>query len=358
MVALCGLVGNYSQLLFVRMGVAVGEAGCVPPAQSLISDYFQRAERPRAMAIYWMCYPISVIIGYLGGGWLAEHIGWRLTFVVIGVPGILLAILVRFTMHEPRLKQQNLLVVEQPSFKTVLKTLGSKYSFRHVVMAFCVAYFFGMGVAIWVPAFFIRSHGMSIGELGAWLAFVWGACGLLGNHLGGVLTARYAAGKEALQMRFVALMMVLTGILYVLVYLSPNKYIAMAFLAVIGVVSTLGNGPVFSAIQSLVDSRMRSVALALILLFANLIGFGLGPISIGIISDLLEPVFGQDSLRYALVLFCPGTLWVAVHYWKAANAIEAEIFDVESAENSMSTKSSALESESIGNQILTDGQSS
>jgi len=110
MVALCGLVGNFNQLLLVRMGVAVGEAGCLPPAQSLIANYFDRTERPRAMAIYWMCYPIAVIIGYLGGGWLIEAVGWRMTFVVIGLPGILLAVLVKFTLREPRLKQKKIVV--------------------------------------------------------------------------------------------------------------------------------------------------------------------------------------------------------------------------------------------------------
>jgi len=97
MLALCGLVSNFTQLLLVRVGVAVGEAGCVPPAQSLIADYFDRAERQRAMAIYWMSYAISVIVGYLGGGWLVENFGWRITFMVIGLPGILLAILVKLT---------------------------------------------------------------------------------------------------------------------------------------------------------------------------------------------------------------------------------------------------------------------
>ena len=97
MVVLCGLVGNYTQLLLVRVGVAVGEAGCLPPAQSLIADYFDRGERPRAMATYWLCFPLSVIVGFLGGGWLAEAVGWRMTFIIMGVPGILLAILVKFT---------------------------------------------------------------------------------------------------------------------------------------------------------------------------------------------------------------------------------------------------------------------
>ena len=106
MLVLCGVVNNFTQLLLVRVGVAVGEAGCLPPAQSLIADYFDRSERPRAMAFYWLCSPLAIIIGYLGGGWLIEYVGWRFTFIVIGVPGILLALLVKFTLREPRLEQK------------------------------------------------------------------------------------------------------------------------------------------------------------------------------------------------------------------------------------------------------------
>jgi len=331
MVALCGVVGNYTQLLLVRAGVAVGEAGCLPPAQSLITDYFDRAERPRAMAIYWMCGPIAIAVGFIGGGWLAEYVGWRMTFIIVGAPGILLAILVKLSLREPRLKQKTTVVIAQSSFKEVLGTLWQQRAFRHIVMAFCVTYFFGMGIFIWLPTFFIRSHGMETGEVGTWLAFVWGGCGVLGTYLGGALTSRYAAGKEALQMRAAALIFILHGILFVMVYLSSNKYSALAFMMMIGVIGPLINGPVFSAIQSLVNDRMRSVAIALVFLLANLIGLGLGPIAAGVLSDLLAPKFGQESLRYASVLLSPGFLWAAYYYWKASNTIEADIRRVESA---------------------------
>jgi len=337
MVALCGLMGNFTQLLLVRVGVAVGEAGCLPPAQSLIADYFDRAERPRAMAIYWMCSPIAVIIGYLGGGWLAEYFGWRITFMIIGLPGILLAILVKLTLREPRLEQKTHSVITQPSFKVVLNTLWLQPTFRHIVLAFCVTFFFGTGISLWLPTFFIRSHGMETGELGAWLAFVWGVCAVFGTYLGGVLATHYAAGKEGLQMRTIALAHILYGILFVTVYLSSNKYNALALLAALTIIGAAVNGPIFSAIQSLVNDRMRSVALALIFLFANLIGFGLGPLVAGVLSDLLAPKFGQESLRYALLMLSPGYLWAAFHYWRASHTIEDDIRKVEPVAGSMET---------------------
>ena len=342
MLALCGLVGNFTQLLLVRVGVAVGEAGCLPPAQSLIADYFDRAERPRAMAIYWMCGSSAIIIGYLGGGWLGEYFGWRMTFIVMGLPGILLAILVKVTLREPRLKLKSVRVVEHPPFKEVMNTLWRQRAFRHIAIAFCVSYFFGAGILIWKPTFFMRSHGMEIGELGTWLALVFGATGLFGNYLGGVLASRYAAGKEALQMRTTALTFFLCGLIYLTAYLVANKYIALALLATAGLLASLTVGAVFSAIQSLVNNHMRSVAIAVIFLWANLIGLGLGPIAAGVISDLLTPMFGQESLRYSLVFFSPGYLWVAFHYWKAAKTIEDDIRRVESVEESIETETTKL----------------
>ena len=329
MLVLCGLVGNFTQLLLVRVGVAIGEAGCLPPGQSLIADYYSRTERTRAMAIYWLCGPLSVIIGFMIGGWLVEFFGWRMTFIVMGVPGILLAILVKFTLREPRANLKTSRVAQPPSFKTVLNALWQRRAFRNITIAFCVSYFFGMGIIQWLPTFFIRSHGMEISEVGTWLAFVWGLCGLFGTFLGGELASRYAAHREALQMRAVAIVFVLGGVLYIFIYLTHNQYTAMALLALAGFSATLTSGVVFSAISSLSDDRMRSVALALVFLMANLIGFGLGPIAAGVLSDLLEPVVGQESLRYTLVLLSPGYLWVAYFYWKASQTIEADIRQVE-----------------------------
>lgn len=330
MLALSALVGNFAQLLLVRMGVAVGEAGCLPPAQSWISDYFDRAERPRAIAIYFMCFPIAVIIGYLGGGWLAEQVSWRTTFLVIGLPGIFLAILVKLTLPEPRLKQKASFHSEVPPLRVVIKTLWQQRTFPHIVVAFLVAYLFGAGIFVWLPSFFIRSHGMDIGEIGAWLALTNGVCGLIGTYLGGFLSTRYAEGRESLHMRAASLSFIVASLLYMVAYISSNKYIALACIATLSFLGSLTIGVVFSAIQNLVVERMRSVAVALVFLLSNLIGAGLGPLLAGVLSDLFAPLFGQESLRYALLLLSPGYLWAAYHYWKAGNTIEEDINAIES----------------------------
>ena len=338
MVALSGLVSNYFQLLCMRIGIAVGEAGCWPPAQSLIAEYFSRAERPQATAIYTMAGPLAVLLGYFGGGWLVEYFGWRMTFIVMGTPGVLLAILVKLTLREPRLAKGKPEVVEQPSFQHVLSTLGKQQTFRCIVIAFCAAYFFGAGIVLWMPTFFMRSHGMEVGEVGTWFALTWGGFGFLGTYLGGVLASRYAAGKEALQMRGCALVFVVSSLLYPMFFLASNKYQAIALMAALAFVFALVNGPVFSSIQSLVSDRMRSMAIALIFLLANLIGYGMGPLAVGALSDLLAPIYGLESLRYASLIFSPWYLFVAFYYWKAGKTIEADIRAVESHVDSIVSK--------------------
>lgn len=334
MVSLSGAVSNFLQLLTVRAGLAVGEAGAVPAGLSLLSDYFDRAQRPRAIAIYTMSYSISMIVGYLCGGWLVDQFGWRYTLVLVGIPGLILAVIVKLTLKEPRLSKNHMVTARQPEFTTVLKVLWARRSLRHIFFSFCIVYFFFMGTGQWLATFFIRSHSMSTVQVGAWLAMSFGAFGILGNYLGGFLASRFAARQEKIQMQALAVLVLLVGVLNAGVYLAADKYVAIIFLSISAVVGGMNNGPMFAAVQSLVVDRMRSVTMALIFLFANLIGLGLGPLALGIISDLLNPIFGDDSLRYALVAFCPGVVFVAFFYWRASHTIEQDISEVEIASNS------------------------
>ena len=328
MVALCGSVVNFTHLLFARAGVAIGEAGCVPTGLSLLSDYFDRRERPHAIAIFTMSYSISMILGYMCGGWLVDNLGWRYTFLVVGIPSLLLACFVKLTLKEPRLLWKTITPKKQPFLIDVLKILWKRNAFRNIFLAFCVAYFFLIGTSHWLAAFFIRSHEVTTTELGAWLAITFGGFGILGNYIGGYWASRFAASRERIQMRAAALLILIVGLLNAGVYLAPSKNLAFGFLAISGLAGALSNGPIFAAIQSLAEERMRSVAMALVFLFANLIGLGLGPFVLGYLSDLLNPAFGKESLRYALVAFCPGVIWVSIYYWRAGETIEADINNV------------------------------
>lgn len=341
MVSICGLATNFIQLLLAKAGVAVGEAGSVPTTQSLIAEYFDRTERPRATAIYTMSHPISMIVGYLIGGWLIDVVGWRWTFMLIGLPALAIAILVKLTLKEPRLSRQNQVApVSQPPFVSVLSVLWKQDTFRHLLISFCLSYFFLMGMAQWLAAFFMRSHSVPATELGASLALSWGLTGILGNYLGGYLASRFAARQERLQMLGLIVVMMVFGLLNAMVYLASSLFIAMVFLAASAFVISLTNGVLFSAMQSLVSDSMRSVSTAIIFLFANLVGMGFGPLVLGMLSDFLYPSYGDESLRYASVIFCPGVIWVAFHYWMASRTIEADINSVEEGASSSHEKKS------------------
>jgi len=363
MVALSGAAAGFLQLLLIRMGVAVGESGCVPPANSLIADHFSRAERPRAVSIYMLGPSLGMMTGYLFAGWLNEAFGWRVMFIVLGLPGLIPAAVAWLTLRDPRTRKQEFKAVQPtqttpepalvthapaptapdlaapenpsagagaPGMTEVGITLWRNATFRHLLLFFSAAYFFGYGILQWQPAFFVRSYGLSTGELGVWFAVIYGAGGLLGTYAGGRWASRYAPNNERLQLKTAALLYAAFGLVSALVYVSPNPYVAFALMALAAFGSAATIGPVFATIQTLVPARMRAVSIALIYLIANLIGLGLGPLVTGALSDTFRPVVGEESLRYALLTLCPGYLWVAWHLLQASKTVTR---DLESAQS-------------------------
>jgi MFS transporter, Spinster family, sphingosine-1-phosphate transporter len=354
-VALCGAATGFVQLLLIRIGVAVGEAGCIPPAHSLIADHFSRAERPRAMARYMLGGPLALTVGYFSAGWLNELYGWRATFVMVGLPGLILAALVRFTLKEPRQLQvafaanpETGAVVDgaggahssNPSYTQVVKTLGANAAFRHLLLCFSVWAFFGYGILQWQPSFFVRSHGLQTGELGVWMAAVYGIGGGLGVYVGGEWAARYAAGNERLQLSVCAIAFALFAVLNMCTYLAADQRLAFASLGLAVFGMNIAQGPILATMQTLIPPRMRATSIALVYLFSNLIGMGLGPLVAGSLSDALQPWLGHESLRYSLVILSPGYFWAAWHLWRASRTVvrdlkAAQLHDPEPATGSI-----------------------
>jgi predicted MFS family arabinose efflux permease len=324
-VALCGAAASFIQLLLVRVGVAVGEAGCVPPAHSLLAQYFDRAERPRAIAIYMLGPALSVTVGYFVAGWLNEIYGWRMTFVLLGLPGLVLAALTHITLREPRRVG---LPASTPSpsvaLAEVVPVLWTNVTFRHLLFCFCASSFFAYGILQWQPAFFARHYGLESGALGTWFALICGPAGLLGTYVGGQLAVSWAANNEALQLRVMAFIYGGFGIASTLVYIASNQYLAFAFLAVATFAGATVNGPLFATLQTVVPDRMRATSVAILYLFANLVGMGLGPLAAGALSDAFEPWLGEESLRYALLALCPGYVWGGCHLWQASKSVESD----------------------------------
>lgn len=325
-VALSGLAGGFLHLLFIRVLVAVGESGCVPASYSLIADHFSRAERPRAVAICQLGSPLSLFIGYFLAGWLNEFYGWRITFMVLGVPAVVLALVAGLTLKEPRSEPAaSIAPVPQPSLRDVYITLSSSPTFCHLLVGFSVLFFFYQGILKWQPAFLIRSYGIQTGELGTWFALIWGGAGLVGMYLGGTLASRLAAHNERLQLQFVAAAFGGLGIISSFIYLAPNHYWAFGLMGVTALGLYTGVAPLFATIQTLVPPRMRAISIAIIYLFANLIGMGLGPLAAGALSDALRSWAGEESLRYALLFLCPGYLWAGWHFWQGSRSVMGDL---------------------------------
>lgn len=342
MVALTGRVMNFAQMALVRIGVGIGDAGIRPTANSLIPDYFTRAERPRAAAVYSLSWPATLLLGYFVAGWLNEYLGWRTMFMLLGIPGLGLAVLARLTLREPRLAT----VIEQslanaradvasthPGMRRVLGAVWTKATFRHLLISYAIMNFYVAGLAQWVPTFFVRSFGMGTGELGSWLALLMGATSLVSIYAGGELASRYAAHNERLQFRVIAAVYIVQAVDHAFLFLSPNAYVAFVF---IGLAQLSGAGvtaPLTAALQSLMPSSMRATAIALVMLCAMLIGGGLGPIAAGALSEALRAAFGPQSLRFALLALSPLSLWAAWHMWLASRTVGHDLKDEPSVAN-------------------------
>lgn len=325
-VMLCMFVTSYLQLVLARIAAAVGEAGCKPPTYSLIGDYFpQAADRTRAMSIYWLGNPLATLLGFGLGGWLNEMYGWRTTFFLMGIPGLVLAVVVKLTIRDPRVEMDSLRDHSTPSTKSVLATLWRKHSSRRLCLALILLYMMGSGLNPWYAAFMMRSHGMGTAELGLWLGILFCAGGVAGTLLGGYLSARLFADDERNQLRMSAVAVALfLPCLVAFVTLPRQSQALLALLPLIAAFSFF-MGPTYALLQRLVPDNMRATALAVVLLLVNLIGMGLGPQIVGFLSDELAPSFGADALRIAMLSISAVALWSSYYFWRAGETIREDL---------------------------------
>lgn len=326
MTAICGFAQNFWQLMLGRIGVAVGEAGSGPPSHSLISDYFAPEHRATALSIYSLGIPIGVMIGYLAGGWLVHFFDWRTAFIVVGLPGVLMAIIVRKTVAEPPRGHSEGAVdgAQVASFKEVVLFLWSRRSFRHVALAGGLHAFVSYGIGNWIPSFLVRTYHMGSAEIGTYLALIAGIVGGLGTFAGGYLCDRFGQKDRRLYVWIPAASLLVLVPLTVLALLAQTKETAMLLYIVPVFMSPIYLGPTFAVVQGMARMRMRAIAAAILLFILNLIGMGLGPLLVGMLSDYLKPEFGTESLRYAMIVAVVINLWATVHYFLAAKTVRED----------------------------------
>ena len=327
MTAVSGLAQNFWHLLLARIGVGVGEAGCSPPAHSMLADYFPTENRATALGIYSLGIPFGILFGFIAGGWLNEFFGWRVAFFIVGVPGLLLAILVRFTLREPPrgMAEGRVADEEQPTIMETFRFLWSKRSFRHMAVGGGLTAFVGYGVITWVPSFLIRSYGMSTGDVGTYLGLILGIPGGIGIALGGYLADRYGSRDTRWYLWIVSVALIASTPLFFGVYLSSTAFASLMFLILPILLGNFYQATTFSQTQGLVSLRMRSVAAAVLLFILNMIGLGAGPQAIGILSDILQPSYGDESLRYALLILSTVQIWAAYHYYQAGKSLKDDL---------------------------------
>lgn len=328
MTALSGFVLNYMQLLLVRIGVGIGEAGGSPPSHSMISDIFPPTERASAIGFYSMGVSIGILFGFLAGGWLNEYFGWRIAFIIVGAPGILLAVVVRMSIKEPirgLVEHRQASDTPVPMMK-VVSVLWSRRSFRHMAIGAALNAFAGYSISNWIASFMIRSHGMSTGELGTWLALTIGLGGAVGVFCGALLADRLAPRDKRWYMWLPALAGIISLPFTISTYLVAGAYTSLMMGIIPGILFNVYLGNTIATTHGLVGLRMRALSSAILFLIINIIGLGLGPWSVGMLSDYLQPSLGIESLRYAMLYLLPPIMfWSACHFFLAARTLREDL---------------------------------
>jgi MFS family permease len=330
MTAVCGLAQNFVQLLFARIGVGVGEAGCTPAAHSLISDSVAPEKRSSAIAFYGLGVPIGSLLGLIIGGIVNDLYGWRIALMLVGLPGLLLALVVLFVMREPRHSRTAEAAAAAAatvplSTGEAMREIFASRAFVYILIAASVTAFLGYGKGLWTISFFIRSHGLSTTEAGLSMAVVLGVAGVVGTWLGGKLADKFGARDKRHILTFPAYGMALAAPVLFLGYLTEDWRIAVALLVLPTMLNAAYYGPAYGCVQGLVQPRARAVAASIMLFGQNLIGLGLGPFLFGVLSDALQPLAGQESVRWVLY----GAAWLglipAFFFWRASLRLKTEL---------------------------------
>ncbi len=287
--AFSGLAQNYWHLLAARVGVGLGEAGCTPPAHSLISDYVPPEKRASAIAFYSLGVPIGSAMGLIIGATIADAFGWRWAFAAVGIPGVLVGLTAFYTLKEPRI----LGLVSQPkagsgpNLLATAKELTNRKSYWYVVGAATMISFLSYGKSAFIPVMLSRVHGLSLTEIGTFMALGGIVAGVFGTMIGGFVADRAAKTDVRAYMTIPMIAFILSVPFFLWAMFADNAYFAMALLTVPGFLNSIWYGPVYASIQGLVGPQSRATAVALMLFVLNMVGLGLGPFTVGALSDML-----------------------------------------------------------------------
>jgi predicted MFS family arabinose efflux permease len=302
MTMLSGCVVSFLQLASARVGLGIGEAATAPATHSMISDLFPKDRRTASLALVAVAAPVGAMIAFTIGGSLNTALGWRMTFVVLGAPGLILTVLILLTIREPRrgASETRPLDATHYGLHHTIGYLSSLRSLRCLAAGASLNFLAASALLAWSAPFLIRVHRMNTAEAGAWLGITTGVGGIAGTLLGALTAQRLARTDPAWLLRVPAVSSVL-AVPFVVLFLTLPASSAPVMTLGISFFGSCLMGPVMAATQTLAKVRMRALASALVGLAVNLIGAGLGPLTVGVSSDVLASSFGPSSIRYALI---------------------------------------------------------
>ena len=304
--ALCGAVQNFWQLFLGRVGVGIGEAGGLSPAHSVLSDYFDENERALALSLYSIGIGVGAFMGLALGGYVAQEYGWRMAFIVAGLPGLILALLVWLTIKEPPRGQMDTGKADDEAMPVMetLKELAGNRIYRNVVLAHVLVVFTGYSFSAWLPQHILRSFpDVSQAQVGTIIGLVF-LVGAVGGMLSGGLISNYFGRRfgRGWQLRPATYGVALAVPIYIWALASDQFAVAVTLFVVGGLFIYQQHGPGLAVVQSSVKPSQRAFAASLNFFFSNLLGLGVGPLAVGAISDALAPQYGNASLSYALMI--------------------------------------------------------
>ncbi|MEM1154060.1 MAG: MFS transporter [Pseudomonadota bacterium] len=304
MTAISGYAQNYTQLLLARIGVGIGEAGGSPPAHSMISDYYPPEHRATALSIYSTGIYVGILFGFLFGGVIAQAFGWRAAFLVVGLPGVLFGIALKFMLREPLRGrwEPDSAQTKKSSLRETIELVKHRPSFWYLALGSAFVSFVAYGNGNFVPSFLIRNHDLSLAQVGTALALVSGVSGAIGTFAGGYLSDRFGKRDQRWYV-WVPMLGVLVGYLpYCYVLITDHTPSALTILFFAGIATSFYLGPCIAMSHALVRPSMRAMISAVLFFILNMIGLGLGPFLTGLVSDILASTYGEESLRYSMLI--------------------------------------------------------
>jgi len=320
MTAACGLSQGFGQLAVARVLVAVGEGGAMPASNALIAGLVPPDRRARALSIYALGLPAGIFFGFLGGGALAQALGWRTALFVFGLPGVVLAITVLLALpHQSRPP-----AAVAKGLGPALVAIASRPSFRHLCLASALFTLSWQGMVAWLPSYFTRAYGLPLGEVGASLAIVLASSQAIGLLVGGFAGDLLAKRGARWYLRLAAGASLASAPFLFLALSGPGANVAFAALLPGFAIGLLQGVPALSAVHAVTEPEHRGVAIAVYQMVVNVVA-GLGPLVIGLLSERLTATLGAAALGVAILsVALPAGAWSALHFWVGSRRIEGD----------------------------------